>query len=395
MNVETQAFIRQHGGEDVKKLALMAGKFPQVDMPYALQQIAGWQTARKKLPAWAAVEGMVYPPHISMEQCSSERTARYKMAVIRRLVYGHPSVFADFTGGFGVDFSYLARCFDRAVYVEQQEHLCRTARHNFRLLGLEHAEVVHGDAAEQLHQASRFSVVFLDPARRNGHGGKTFAIADCTPDVAAMRPELTAKAEWVMLKLSPMLDWHKAMADLGGETVREVHIVSAGNECKELLMVLSERHHEPLHIFCANDDSVFAYDAQETVPPQPCAERIETGMSLYEPNASIMKAGCFEMLSKRLGVKAIAPNSHLFVSPHFIGHFPGRKFRISAISSMNRHELKEKLGGVSQANVAVRNFPMDVVDLRKRLKLKDGGSQFVFATTASNGRHVLLLCEKW
>ena len=394
-----QAFIREHREEDVRQLALKGSQYPDVDMAYALQQIAGWQAARKKLPTWAATDGIVYPPHLSMEQCSSEETAGYKARVCERIT-SRRDTFVDLTGGFGVDFSFMSRPFKQAVYVEQQEHLCEAASVNFRLLGLNQARVVQGDGVDYLHKMGEVCMIYLDPARRNAQGGRTFAISDCTPDVVALRDELLKKAGWVMVKLSPMLDWHKAVSDLGREFVREVHIVSVNNECKELLVVLSGRHPvQPITVFCVNDNDVFsfvdaafeadgdaAFSATTTIP-QPTE-------FLYEPNASIMKAGCFDALMRRFNMQVLGANSHLFVSPHFIADFPGRRFQISAISSMNKKEVKAMLNSVGQANVAVRNFPLSVAELRKRLKLKDGGSYYLFATTLQKGSHVLMLCEK-
>ena len=218
----TQAFVADHRADDVRLLAFMADKYPEVDMPWALQQIAGWQMARRKLPSWAAVEGMVYPPHLSMEQCSSEQTAKMKTNLPFQTDKG---LLIDLTGGFGVDFSFMAQDFKRAVYVERQEDLCAIARHNFHLLGLNQAEVVCGDGVEYQHQLQEHaSVIYLDPARRNEHGGKTYAISDCTPDVVALREELLKKADFIVVKLSPMLDWRETVRQLPAQYM-EVRIV--------------------------------------------------------------------------------------------------------------------------------------------------------------------------
>ena len=424
-----QKFILEHREEDVRKLALKAAHYPDIDLTYALQQIAGWQTARKKIPSWAAVDGIVYPPHLSMEQCSSEATARYKQQVAVGLLETNTtrtadsdtaSCLVDLTGGLGVDFSFMARAFGNAVYVERQEHLCKAAQGNFKLLGLNHVSVVEEDAVEYLHKMDKVCMLFLDPARRNEHGGRTYAIDNCTPDILAIREELLEKAQWVMVKLSPMLDWHKAVADLGEPYVHQIHIVAVGNECKELLVVMSKQHvSDSPTVFCVNDEMVFSYGpsikkeaygaetngtscsttlAQQatltaTLPQQYCF--------LYEPHAAIMKAGCFETLQQQFSVKAIGANSHLFVSTDFIEDFPGRKFKICAISSMNKKEIKAMLSGashgvgkVTKANITVRNFPMSVDELRKRLKLTDGGDFYLFATSVNKHTHILLLCQK-
>ena len=387
----TQAFVADHRADDVRLLAFMADKYPEVDMPWALQQIAGGQMARRKLPSWAAVEGMVYPPHLSMEQCSSEQTAKMKTNLPFQTDKG---LLIDLTGGFGVDFSFMAQDFKRAVYVERQENLCAIARHNFHLLGLNQAEVVCGDGVEYLHQLQEHaSVIYLDPARRNEHGGKTYAISDCTPDVVALREELLKRADFIVVKLSPMLDWREAVRQLPAQYT-EVRIVSTGGECKELLLVLSDKMNGPLRLVCINDDELFVVDnLGKQMSIINCQLSIVNNY-LYEPNASIMKAGCFAELCERLDVKAIAENSHLFVSPDFIESFPGRKFQISSISSMNKKSLRQTLQGVDRANISVRNFPLSAEQLRQRLHLKDGGEIYIFGTTTHKGDHVVLVCRK-
>ena len=399
METKLEEFIREHRHDDVRQLALQAARYPDIDMQQALQQIAGWQTARTKLPEWAATDGIVYPPRLSMEQCSSEATAKYKAKVLDP----SPSTVIDLTGGFGVDFSYMARGFQKAVYVERQPHLCEAARHNFQLLGLENAEVVCGDGVEYLknlpspfHPPSTLTI-YLDPARRDENGKKTYAISDCTPDVVALKDLLLEKAGRVMIKLSPMLDWHKAVDDLG--EVVEVHIVSVDNECKELLLVLAKNPAAPLRVVCANirhdaETELFEFFPSNDSFSSPFFPALRERDFLYEPNASIMKAGCFAEVADRFGVQPTGTNSHLFLSPQFIPDFPGRKFQIEKVTSMNKKELKHVIGGLTKANITVRNFPLSVTELRKRLKLADGGDTYIFATTLGEKDHVLLITKQ-
>lgn len=416
-------FIREHQHDDVRQLALQAARYPDIDMQQALQQIAGWQTACTKLPEWAATEGIIYPHRLSMEQCSSEATAKYKAKVLGdgcwMLVdsshtnnnkpptpitqHPLPSTVIDLTGGFGVDFSYMARGFKKAVYVERQPHLCEAARHNFQLLGLENTEVVCDDGAEYLknlpspfHPPSTLTI-YLDPARRDENGKKTYAISDCTPDVVALKDLLLEKAGRVMIKLSPMLDWHKAVDDLG--EVVEVHIVSVDNECKELLLALAKNPSAPLRVVCANirhdaETELFEFTPTPNSPATPFSPSLRERDFLYEPNASIMKAGCFAEVAARFGVQPTGSNSHLFISPQFIPDFPGRKFQIEQVTSMNKKELKRAIGGLTKANITVRNFPLSVAELRKRLKLADGGDTYIFATTLGEKDHVLLITKQ-
>ena len=462
MNQATQDFIRQHQDDDVRQLAFLGSKYPEVDMPFALDQIRGRKMARVKLPRWASLEGIIYPPHISMEQCSSESTALYKAELAARLL-GLPVSssgtemkaeneieFVDLTGGFGVDFSYIAaRLGVKSMYVERQAHLCEAAKENFERLGLKNAIVKNGDGIEVLHSflpkkddaASAddslgitydqprsllktklgLKLIFIDPARRDDAGNKVVSLKDCTPDVTVLQEEMLSKADYVIIKLSPMLDWHRAVSELSH--VREVHIISVNNECKELLLVLSARNMDEmeassadgvggteeaegtdgavkyagkLRIYCVNDAQSFVCDESdmETSPVKIAPSTLEEMQYLYEPNASLMKAGCFCVLSERYGARMLSKNSHLFVSREPIAAFPGRSFRIIAISSFNKKELKRHLSGITKANIATRNFPLSVAELRKRLKLKDGGETYIFATTLSNESHVLVITEK-
>lgn len=391
MNEATLEYVRQHANDDVRQLALRGSKDAAVDMTAALQQIAGLQVARRKLPSWAAKEGLLYPPHLAMEQCSSEQTARYKAQVISR--FSEKQRLVDLTGGFGIDFSFLAPLFDEAIYIERQKELCRLAHHNFSTLGIA-CELVCTDSTDYLQQLDQTSVIFIDPARRDASGARTYGLSDCTPDVLQLRPLLLQKARYVVMKLSPMLDWRKTVSDLGQEVVREVHIVAVGGECKELLLVLSAEG-EGLRLICTNDDEQFeANNPMSPVSPISPISPTTPVRFLYEPNAAIMKAGCFGELPQRFGISQLAQNSHLFVSDRLVSDFPGRKFRIKEVSSMNKRELKEKITPLSQANITVRNFPLTVAELRKRLKMSEGGSNYIFATTLANGDHVLMVCQK-
>ena len=505
MNQATQDFIRQHQDDDVRQLAFLGSKYPEVDMPFALDQIRGRKMARIKLPRWASLEGIIYPPHISMEQCSSESTALYKAELAARLLglpvssssaekenesekeneianenevakasdshfskirefagdravdsefaingatsenqqiltkpgedvnetkedvskadFSEEIGFVDLTGGFGVDFSYIAaRLGVKSMYVERQAHLCDAAKENFGRLGLKNAIVKNGDGIEVLHSfhpkkkdvASAddslgitydqppsllktnlgLKIIFIDPARRDDAGNKVVSLKDCTPDVTVLQEEMLSKADYVIVKLSPMLDWHRAISELSH--VREVHIISVNNECKELLLVLSAQNMGNFRIYCVNDAQSFVCEESdmEASSVKIAPSTLEEMQYLYEPNASLMKAGCFGVLSGRYDARMLSKNSHLFVSREPIAAFPGRSFRIIAVSSFNKKELKRHLSGITKANIATRNFPLSVAELRKRLKLKDGGEIYIFATTLSDESHVLVITEK-
>lgn len=406
MNQATFDFIRQYADADVRQLALRGAKDPEVDLTFALEQIAGRQKARAKLPSWAAIDDIIYPPHLSMEQCSSETTALYKARLA-----GKGDTYVDLTGGFGVDFYFMSQGFSKRIYVEQNAELCKIAEHNMQVLGLA-SEVVCNTTAEFLASMAHADVVYLDPARRNEHGGRTYSIEDCSPNVLELMPQLMEKADKVILKLSPMLDWHQAVEAL--KHVNEVHIVSVNNECKELLLVLSRQTSDNLHLICVNGESIFeivlrqakrqsrvptlgtnsSHLGNKLFPAWELSLSQDQTLCLYEPNASIMKSGCFAALEERFPVQQIGSNSHLFVSTDEIGDFPGRSFQIQAVSSMNKRELKEALKGIDKANITVRNFPLSVAELRKRLKLKEGGDVYIFATTVAKDSHQLIVCRK-
>lgn len=398
----TAEFIREYRERDIRQLALQANRFPDVDMPYALDQIQGWQIARRKLPKWAACDGVIFPPHLSMEQCSSEPTAQYKLNLAMEWAerVGHASRMTDLTGGFGVDFSFTSCAFAAATYVERNEQLCHIVEHNLPLLGLNNATVVCADAVEYLSTVEPQTMLFLDPARRDEHGAKTVMLADCTPDVVQLLPKLLEKSRFTMLKLSPMLDWHKAVDDLQG-TVREVHIVSVGGECKELLLVLSTVVESELKVYCADlstasdTSSLFVYTPGSSAPVVNSKLKTQNSKFLHEPNASIMKAGCFDELAAAYGVSPVSRNSHLFLSDEPVEDFPGRSFVVERVTTMNKGELRKALVGIEKANIATRNFPLTVAELRKRLKIKDGGDVYIFATTTAEGEHLLLISRKY
>ena len=395
---ETRLFIREHSSDDVRALALQAKKYPDIDMPTAITQIAGRQVAAEKIPSWREMEEIWYPKHLSLEQCSSEITARYKA----RLLQGDS--LTDLTGGFGIDCSFLATGFKSATYVERQKELCEIAAHNFPILNLNHINVRNEDGVAYLQAMSPVDCIFLDPARRNEHGGKTVAISDCEPDVAELEALLLSKANRIMVKLSPMLDLSLALKEL--KHTQEVHILSVNNECKELLLLLGQEAPteqappEEIPIHCVNLFTKGAQEEQHFVFTREQEQRNECmytdtlGNYLYEPNTSLLKAGAFRSIAAAYPVKKLHPNSHLYTSDTLITDFPGRAFHIVSQCSFNKKEIKENLSDLKKANLTVRNFPATVAELRKRINLTEGGDTYLFASTLNNGQKILIRCEK-
>lgn len=385
---KTAEFIREHRNEDVRALALQGARYKEVDMRTALTQIEGWQLAKEKLPTWAITDGILYPVRISMEQCSSEATALYKAS----LAAGE--LFADLTGGFGIDCSYIARKFKKAIYIERNSELCDIARHNFSLLGLEHIEIVNGNSEEVIASLPHCNWIYADPARRSTSGGKVVALSDCEPDITTLEELLLEKGERAMIKCSPMLDITAACRQL--KHVTEVHVVATGNECKELLFIL-ERGDEAREIVgkCVNihngstDIFSFVYGKGGSIE---YAGKIMK--YLYEPNVAIQKAGCHSALAQRYDIEKLHPNSQLYTSERLIPDFPGRIFEVESATGYSKGEIKVLLNGIDKANLTVRNFPESVERLRKRLKIAEGGRIYLFATTLNNGSRVLVKCHK-
>jgi len=394
-NEETLQFIIDHAHEDVKKLALKGCKQAAVDLQAALQQIAGRQAAQTKLPSWATRTDLYYPPHLSMEQCSSEATARYKA-----LIAGSGNRFVDLTTGFGVDAAYIAPHFKAATCVERQPLLTTITRHNFDVLGLNHVETINNDCTAYLHGMEATDLILIDPARRDDNGQRTYGMADCQPNVLEILGEMTSKAKRILIKLSPMLDVHKAVSDIkatGEGSVSTVHIVAVRNECKELLLEVVREDCPPLRTICVNllaDNrrEVFEFETPAPAVNSQSPSTIKWNY-LYEPNAAIMKAGCYNQLAAHFSIAQLDPNSHLFVAEQPVENFPGRRFAIETACSMNKKELKAAIGKVDRANIAVRNFPLTAKQLKERLKLGDGGDTYIFATTVK-GERLLLIGHK-
>lgn len=383
-------FIESHLNDTPSSLALQAAKYPEVDMKTAIVQIAGRQVAKHKIPSWYSIKEIRYPLHLSMEQCSGENTARYKAS----LAVG--SSLTDLTGGFGVDCSFMAQDFKEAHYVERQETLCEIAENNFKVLGENQIHVHHADSVEYLQQMKPVEWIFIDPARRDSKGGKTVVIADCEPEVAQLERLLLEKASKVMIKLSPMLDLSLALNTLNH--VHEAHIISSGNECKELLLILKrEKPVDDIPVYCINllpdgmEKFVFTRSEEQNAICQYAATPLKY---LYEPNASIMKAGAFRSVAQKYRLDKLHINSHLYTSDTYCADFPGRIFEVTDYCGFNKKELKTKLGGQTKANIAVRNFPASVAEIRKRTKLTEGGDLYLFATTLADDSKVMIFCRK-
>ena len=345
-----------------------------------------------KIPEWADTEGLQTVSSLALEQCSSSATARYKASLAARILAGRKrTCIADLTGGLGVDSWAFSQVATKVVYNELNTKLFDAVRENFRLLGCTNISFSNTDALNCLPSLGRVDLVYLDPSRRDKVGKKVFLLEDCEPDVLSIKTQLLSYCPEILLKLSPMADI-SLLAERLGPSLKEVHVVGTDGECKELLLVMHQQE-APLRYYCVNITDHVQETVVEDSAVRPVICRQEKGY-LYEPNASILKAGVQDALCNIYKVEKLHAFSHLFTSDQLIEDFPGRSFRIIGRSDFSKQGLKNLLAGVKQANLTVRNFPATVQELKKKLKLADGGSVYLFATTMSDDTHALLRCEK-
>ena len=386
LQTEIQAFIKGNTAATISKLALKKNPFPAVGWIEILTQIDSRQKAKDKLPTWFASDKIVYPPKISIEQTSSERTAAHKA----RLVSG--SSIIDLTGGFGVDCFYFSKQFDSVVHCEMNQDLSEAVKHNFEHLQVYNIECFTGDSAQILVDLGRkYDWIYIDPSRRNDHKGKVFMLQDCLPNVPELLDFYFRFADHILIKTAPILDLSAGINEL--KFVKSVHVIAVDNEVKELLWEISKNYESAIEINTTNikkeDSEQFSFEWNNN---DHTATYGLPETYLFEPNAAIMKSGGFAEISAQFGINKLHVNSHLYTSEKRIT-FPGRSFMIDAILPYQKKELKAKLEG-KKANVTTRNFPDSVEEIRKKWKISEGGSLYCFFTTDQNNNKIVLLCSK-
>lgn len=385
-DAETLRFIQENLTTDPAKLLLAAKKYPTLDIPFIADQILAKRQIREKLPKWYEHEMTVLPSRLAAEQCSSFPTAAYK----QRLIKG--KTVCDLTGGLGVDSYYISKVTEKSYYIERFPEYCQAAQHNFSVLGATHIEVINGDSRDV--EIPTVDTIYLDPARRGNANKRLFDLHDCEPDIVEMKGMLLEKAERVIVKISPMADISRTLSLL--PETSEIHVLSVKNECKELLFVLDreENRAETINVYCVNylsdgTESVFTYsldDEQQSMPQM----ATEVGKYLYEPNASVLKAGAFKIIAERFGLKKLQVNSHLYTSNNLIPEFPGRGFEVTEVLEFSS-KLSKTIGSkIPKANITVRNFPVSVEELRKKTKIKEGGDIYLFATTLGKDQKIII-----
>ena len=390
MNQATRIFIDEHTNDDVALLSLQAARFPDVDMPFAIRQISGKQKVREKIPTFYSCRELLYPLKLSLEQSSSEITAKHKSALCEG------EVLYDLTGGFGVDCFFLSSRFRQVFYVEAQTELCQLAEHNFSALGRANISIINDTAENFLNNYMDADWIYLDPARRLESGKKAVLLSDCEPNVALLQDKLLEKSTRVMIKLSPMFDIAALRHEL--KHIREIHIVAVANECREIIVMLERNYNAQPEIKTTNYSRIGTIEKFEfTAGDEQGAEITFTTalrQYLYEPNAAIMKSGAFGLISEKFRLSKLHINSHLYTSDCLIDDFPGRIFCVQTTIDFSKKSLSNLNDEVKKANLTIRNFPLTVNELRKKLKIPEGGDVYLFATTLADNKKVLVKCSK-
>lgn len=384
-----QKFIADNEDVDPFELSLKNQFVENIPIALISQQIAARKTAKKKFPNWYKTDRLVYPIKLSLEQSSSQQTAEYKAS----LLTGHN--FADLTGGMGIDTWALSKSFNKGSYIEMQSGLADLARHNFDRLGVNTIEVINTTAEDFLkHSLHHFDLLYIDPARRDANKNKVFKLEDCTPNVVELLPILLEKSRYVLIKTSPMMDIELALKELSN--VKEVHIVSVENDCKEVLYILSKE--VPTTNVCVHTVNFTKTKIQKFKYQRDAELTSEVRFNepleyLYEPNSSIMKSGAYKTIAAYYNLNKLHPNTHLYTSRELVTDFPGRTFRIKSKLQYDRKSIR-KVIPEGKANIATRNFITDVNNVKKKLGLKDGGEEYIFACRDLTNKPIILVCTK-
>ena len=402
---EIRQFITDHLVDDTVRLLLSAHRYPGIDVPFAVEQIEARRRIRAKLPEWYADPDLIMGGRLPAEQCSSEAVARFK----RTVMLPDARSLCDMTGGMGVDFWYMSRGLDHAIYTERQPQLCEAARHNFEVLASKTADpptcIEVREGCSTLLPIPDADVIYLDPARRAGDGSRLYELSECEPDVVAWQDDLLLHCRQLITKVSPMADITRTVLRL--KCVSDVYVLSVKGECKELLIVqqpgrptVSSAGGFPVHCLdffpSRTDEFHFSYKGNVAVSAKndPCCIASALGSWLYEPDVSIMKAQGYGALLAAYEVQMLDADCHYFTSSALIPDFPGRIFAIDEQLEFSSRQLKRLQARIPQANIAVRNFPLSAEALRSRSGLRDGGEVYLFGASLHDVGPVLLRCHK-
>jgi len=388
LDAEVQKFIRENEKANIAKLILKGSPFARITAGEIAQQIEARKKAKSKLPTWYKTQNIYFPPSLNLEQTSSEITAKYKASLI------HGDQLIDLTGGFGIDCFFFSFAVNQVTHAELNEELSQIASHNFKQLSPQnHLNFVTGDSLAFLKNSQKnYDWIFIDPARRDSHGGKIFRLQDCEPDVLSYFDLLLEKSKHILIKTAPLLDIQLGIKELS--LVKEIHVVAVNNEVKELLWHIDKNYNETkVKVICKNfnkekTETFEAYLDEETHAEAEYSSPLEY---IYEPNVSILKAGFFQLLSEKLHIHKLAQHSHLYTSQELIS-FPGRHFKVMDTYLFTKKAMKA--WQQQKANITTRNFPISVEHIRKKFKIKDGGKDYLFFSTNQHGEKIVIHLHK-
>lgn len=389
-NQAIQNFIWTHRLDDPKQIALSGKKFPDIPIAYVAGQIDFLQKIRKKVPSWYQA-GLEFPASISVEQASSEATARFKASI------AEGESMADLTGGLGVDSFFFSRKLSSVTYVEPNSDLLHVTEHNFQTLGADNVRFVQATAEDFLQNTEeKFDLIYLDPSRRHGQKGKVFQLQDCSPNILDIKQLALERAPRILLKTAPLLDISLAARQLG--SVQEIWVVASGDECREVLYMLERTPvaFENIRMHAVNllrDGEIQDFECSPGEEQQAVADYSLPLQFLYEPNPAVLKAGAFRSFATRYGLKKLHPHTHLYTSEQLVPDVPGRSF---AVVNVCKYEKKavQALIPEGKGNVSTRNFPENAEAVRKKLGLTDGGDFYLFAVTDATDKKVVIICRK-
>ncbi|MBP1646216.1 MAG: SAM-dependent methyltransferase [Bacteroidetes bacterium] len=384
-------FILNNLNSDTNKLLLQSNE-EDIDVKFCVKQIIGYNKAKEKFPSLLEKNNLLFPPKINLEQTSSEQTAKYKASLFPK-----ESTLRDLTSGFGIDVIFFAKELKKVYYHEINYELACVAEENFKVLELDNIIVNKGNSANDIDSLEETDIIYLDPSRRDENNNKVFLLKDCQPDIIEILPFLFDKAKTICIKLSPMLDIKLAIKEIN--YIKEIHVISVKNECKELLLVLEKVYEKEIKYTCIDFDTngkinKFSFTTEKSITRLADQKELRMGAYIYEPNTSILKAGGFHSLCERFEVKKIASHSHLYISEKEIEDFPGRKFIIKTILPYNNKILKTLSTRYPKANITIRNFPQTVSEIRKKTNVKEGGETYLLFTTNKENEKIIISCEK-
>jgi 16S rRNA G966 N2-methylase RsmD len=385
LSAEIQEYIHNSLQVNISKLALSKNPFPEVDWKEIINQIVSKNKSQHKLPTWFNTDNIYYPPSISIEQTSSEITAKYKS----ELIFGTSLI--DLTGGFGVDDYYFSKKFERVIHCERNVALSEIVQHNYGVLNVNNITCLAQNSTEVIEQSENaFDWIYIDPSRRSDVKGKVFLLKDCLPNVPENLSLYFSKSQSILIKTAPILDITAGCMEL--ENIKSIHIVAIENEVKEILWLLEKGYDDEIELFAVNIQKEKT-DCNAFILGEHTPARFSLPQEfLFEPNAPLLKSGGVDYLCDALHITKLHPHSHLFTHSELVD-FPGRRFSINEVLPFKKENLKKQLEG-KKMNITTRNFPLTVEEIRKKYKIADGGTIYAFFTTNINNEKIVLICTK-